>query len=38
MAVEKSGKGGNEDGKSSGKMSSEKAPGLRSICKASLSN
>jgi hypothetical protein len=38
MAVAKSGKGGNEDGKSSGKMSGEKASGLCSIHKASLTD
>ncbi len=38
MAVAKSGKRGNEDGKSSGKMSGEKASGLSRIRKASLTN
>ena len=38
MAVAKSGKGGDEDGKSSGKMSGEKTPSLCSIRKASLTD
>ena len=38
MAVAKSGKGGNEDEKGIGKMSGEKASGLRSIRKASLAD
>ena len=38
MAVAKSGTGGNEERKSSEKMSGEKAPGLRSIHKASLTD
>jgi hypothetical protein len=38
MAVAKSGKGGNEERKSSRKMSREKTSGLSSICKASLTD